>query len=391
MKSKIKTMKWQDVTLEQLNSHWDMCIDAIEPITYSIAKYMNAYAYGDIAGEGIDVRCEYADEVVSTYLKYTKAIDIYDALNGLGWIENLFDDTELTMHKHNDYVRFEISNGDAAHMTMSISDGHKNETDCVSQDYYDIDEVTIDLLGHTQVVNERNIIDLFQKVCKKYFGYTEDAGEGMRNLNLGGHIIQVYPYNEHHKVWCIEFLGYDADGNGENNTHEIGDLAFNIQVQLLIEYERELEMKSRDHITFDGDCIVFVGADGRKRRYALIDNSHDRQVIADAILNSSCDNINTLMHRLGIWSAECIKDYNATNIGIVVHDTHEQGYNVALNIEGLSDNYIFGSIHGDDYSIIGIPDERDAFEELLNIDKVVDTILSSDENFNIYKSLTNQN
>jgi len=251
-----KTMNWQDVTLEQLSSHWDLVINELPtPLDFEVAKYMNAFAYGDIAGDGIDVRCECADEVVDTYSRNIKAIDIHDELYKMGWSTNVYNSNLLEMQRGGDIAMFHIEySGEVAYMAMTITNEYADECSSVIEEYYEQAETIINLFGRRVVVNEGNIIDLFQQVAKKYFDNTEDAGDGMRNVYFDDIIIQVYPYNEYHDVWVLTYDFNKSDWQREDC--ELKEFPFEKQIEYLKMYYEKLSGDKNTNIQEDLEVLA---------------------------------------------------------------------------------------------------------------------------------------
>lgn len=99
-------------------------------------------------------------------------------------------------------------------------------------------------LSITKHVENIDIVTAFQEVARLNIPQLEDAGCGMLyNLTIpifegmDNCIVQVYPYNKHHKVWILVH-----GENGEYEDIEINDLPKCVQTQILKNYVKILNV-----------------------------------------------------------------------------------------------------------------------------------------------------
>ena len=73
-------------------------------------------------------------------------------------------------------------------------------------------------------------------------------------------------------------------------------------------------------------------------------------------------------------------DYSRENVGKLVEVGIDNNLSVSLEIEKLKDYYLFSEKDSDNYYVIvGCGDEQEEIEEILELDDVVDKILSKQQ------------
>lgn len=278
-------MKWQEVTKEQICSHWDGFENIEEPISpdFEIAKYMNAYAWGDISGDGIDVRCEYQEEIIDAWNNSVDVRDIMKELEDIDWDCTLYE-YHMVAKKGDDVAIFELSNKCEAGYLMMSYVGEDTKTPI--EHYFDNDEdYTFD------------IVSRFQKVCKEYIDCTDDGGYGMRNFWVDTDtMIQVYPNDEYHNVFILK---YDEDG--EHDDFLIKDFdekeqekLLNLYTELIIKNKKEMEQQKQMN-TRSYTQEEFVAEFGNKGLCEC--ECNEDEVIY-------CDKFGNLYHWLGDWDGK---------------------------------------------------------------------------------------
>ena len=130
-------------------------------------------------------------------------------------------------------------------------------------------------------------------------------------------------------------------------------------------------------------AIVANELENNKNNAKESGKSLDEQ-IQEKLLNLSDVAITAFMQSTGRWNDDkLLAEYSPDMVGALVQHGNERGWDVKVEIERGKDYHIIGRhvrIHGvDTYLITGLPDEFDAFAELLDIHALVGEIAKNQE------------
>lgn len=101
-----KKTRWQDVTIAQLKHHgWDITGNEPEEV---LAPLKNAYAWGDISGDGLSVYCEHNAEAVTAFKLTQDADDTIELMESAGWVLTKRDNNEVCFVKDSDVASFSL-------------------------------------------------------------------------------------------------------------------------------------------------------------------------------------------------------------------------------------------------------------------------------------------
>lgn len=106
-----------------------------------------------------------------------------------------------------------------------------------------------------------------------------------------------------------------------------------------------------------------------------------KPLVKDEILAWSADEINAFMHKFEFWPKTTkFMDYSRENVGKLVEVGIDNNLSVSLEIEKLKDYYLYSEKDSNNYYVIvGCGDEQEEIEEILELDDVVDKILSKQQ------------
>lgn len=227
-----------------------------------------------------------------------------------------------------------------------------------------------------------DIINIFQAICKKYINNTIDAGRGMRNLEVGGYIVQVYPNDEYHNVW---FLRYDNDTCVVEDS--IKDYPIDKQLQWLEQYYKTITM-GQDNKSADifSDMLIGVAAGGCELGKIFYMKKTEREEYIQAeIMNWDVEDITKFMQELGNWDENTLLvSYSPNMVAELVQKGIELGFDVDLEIERGRDYFLFArekkrKNYFSTYEITGHIDDFDEIGGIIDIWGVVGGIMNNAE------------
>ena len=219
-----------------------------------------------------------------------------------------------------------------------------------------------------------DIISLFQEVCKKYIYNTEDAGCGMRNLNIDNFIIQVYPNNECHNVWLC--------GDGFDHITTINDYSQKIQLQWLELYYREItKPKTKNN---GNDILIGILAGGIELgRIFNVNRAEGEKYIQNEILNWRFEDISDFMQELGLWDKNTFMvTYSPENLGKLTQIGLDNGWDVEVEIERGRDYFLSAKEkkqpnYYSTYEIVGHCDNFEEITSIIDIHSLIGKIMNN--------------
>ena len=170
-----KERKWQDVTIEECREHREF--DATDE--WAVAAIKNAIAYGDVFGNGLDVRCTHINEVLSAWHSSTSKHSIYAMLEELGWEIAANGTSMFSMQKDNDIAVFDCDGDETTYLEMVYIEPKPS-------DFYDNDEdvnyeITWNKLKTFGVINRNKakwLLHMAEGSSKSVRTYLKESKEG---------------------------------------------------------------------------------------------------------------------------------------------------------------------------------------------------------------------
>ena len=221
-----------------------------------------------------------------------------------------------------------------------------------------------------------DIISLFQEVCKKYIYNTEDAGCGMRNLNIDNFIIQVYPNNECHNVWFLDSL------DSLEHIATINDYSQKIQLQWLELYYREItKPKPKNN---GNDILIGILAGGIELgRIFNVNRAEGEKYIQNEILNWRFEDISDFMQELGLWDKNTFMvTYSPETLGKSTQIGLDNGWDVEVEIERGRDYFLSAKEkkqpnYYSTYEIVGHCDNFEEITSIIDIHSLIGKIMNN--------------
>lgn len=323
MRNDLKSKKWQDVTLEELNSRYEgvgFFCELPNPMTFYIARYMNACAYG-VHGEGIDVRCSHADEAVEIYYSSVHCEDLKRKFTSKQWIK-------VSEDKHN-YV---YKKGDTK---VTLRD------DCGSVGYMECDFITDKPDTSFDVCNyyDDDFIDTTEQLVKDMF------------INKLSRILL----------------------NASRYINEEGGVA-------------ERFMNGKDTFTKE-DCVYLLkGKRYLDEAMALLKERQpiNKETIIRRIANMSLEEFNKFINDYHGNDKKNIVVYpfNSETIASIVKEGNDENFSINMEIGRLQDNYIVVtkrySEYGSEMKIVGLGDDYECWCTYFDYETIADAILKND-------------
>ena len=239
-----------------------------------------------------------------------------------------------------------------------------------------------------------DIINIFQAICKKYINNTIYAGSGMRNLEVGDYIVQVYPNDEYHNVW---FLRYDNDTCVVEDS--IKDYAVEKQLQWLEQYYKTITIgqdnKSAD--LFSGILIGAVAGGIELGKLFFVDERKRAEYIQAEIMNWDVEDITKFMQELGNWDENTLLvTYSPNMVAELVQKGIDNGWDIKVEIERGRDYFLFArekkQVHYfSTYEITGHIDEFDEIAGIIDIWGVVGGIMNNTDKMSKFMEFTKKN
>ena len=164
-----KKMRWQDVTIAQLKRHgWDVTGNEPEEV---LAPLKNAYAWGDISGDGLSVYCEHNAEAVTAFNLTQDTTETIELMEGAGWTLIKLDNNNMCFEKDGDIANFSL--GSPTH-TASLQTYKANEDDIRANGQTCLDHLDVDV----EVPAWRRLLDFIkpQSIISAINLWEEDRG-----------------------------------------------------------------------------------------------------------------------------------------------------------------------------------------------------------------------
>ncbi|MCQ2739769.1 MAG: hypothetical protein MJ237_06035 [bacterium] len=255
MKNPLKKKNWEYVTIAELRSHWDINENATEENKLSdgfiqeLAPYMNAYAYGDIAGEGLSVFCpKENDELVAMWNDNSIITfnDMHEYLEEKGWVCH-HTSSHFTASKNECTAHIDGHNCKGGYLT-SIST-HQNKSFDEYKKYFDSYD---DLQTLAQMKAELNTIDK-DRLCLDEMKSAYHCADNIAKMFLG-----IIRNTEEYKA-IRNAMQYIAKGKYiDDNCRPLGDYCEemgtgNYDLLSLKEYFRFVDMFGAD-----GDIKAYI-------------------------------------------------------------------------------------------------------------------------------------
>lgn len=320
MRNDLKSKKWQDVTLEELNSQYEMGFSELPtPLTFHVARYMNSYSYG-VHGDGIDVRCSHADEAVEIYYSSVYFTRLKEKFISNDWTMRRNDKWNSLFEKGDTRVTLHIDCGEVGYMECDfITD--KSDSFYSINDYYDV------------ILHEEN----------------NEIDSGLLNNKVLRCLLEASHYINEESNVAERFLNGNETFTEEDCVRLIkGNKSLNAAIELL------------------------------KKSQPL-----DKEEIMHRIANMSLEEFNKFINDYNNITEKNIMVYpfSVETIAKAVEEGNTEGLIIYMEIGRLQDNYIVVEKRYNDYDttmrIVGLSDNYESWNNYFGYETIAETILKN--------------
>ena len=203
-----KKMRWQDVTISQLKRHgWDVTGNEPEEV---LAPLKNAYAWGDISGDGLSVYCEHNAEAATAFNLTQDTAETIELMEGAGWTLIKLDNNNMCFEKDGDIADFSL--GSPTH-TAYLQTYKENEDDIRASGQTCLDHLDDDV----EVPAWRRLLDFIkpQSIVSAI-----NLWEGDRGANYNEWVADILNKDEFKLI--VDMYGVETAVNLFNTQRETG-------------------------------------------------------------------------------------------------------------------------------------------------------------------------